>query len=65
MATRTKRGFAVACIRCGQQAMKVKLDDTSAFECAECGEEFTTADVRDVLERWAAVLAWVESAPEL
>jgi hypothetical protein len=67
MAKGSGRGFkGVACIRCGSRdGVTVRLDDTSKFSCGECSEDFTADDVLNAIEKWQAVLAWVEMAPTL
>jgi hypothetical protein len=60
-----KRGFGVLpCIRCGQDAsISIDLDDCATFRCGECEESFDACDLREHLEKWQRVLAWVEQAP--
>jgi Zn ribbon nucleic-acid-binding protein len=59
------RGFAgVKCIHCNEaDAVTVRVADVATFHCVECGEDFGTDDVADMLARWQAVLAWVQLAP--
>jgi hypothetical protein len=61
------RGFAgLCCLKCNaEDAVTVLVCDTSVFHCTDCGDEFSTDDVREHLERWQRVLAWVEMAPEM
>jgi peptide subunit release factor 1 (eRF1) len=58
------RGFQHRCPLCGaEDGLAVKLADTNNLACGECNEELTTEDVRGVIEQWAKMLAWLESAP--
>jgi uncharacterized protein (DUF983 family) len=64
--TRVRRGFRVTCIRCGEEeTLYVELDNMTRINCNDCGKGFTTDDVRDLIARWGAALAWLESAPEV
>lgn len=62
-----KRGFGtLPCILCGADcSISLDLDDCDTFRCGECEETFTASDVRNMLQMWGKVLAWVETAPEL
>lgn len=47
-------------------AIDLHLDDGDTMTCRECSEEFTTEDVRkliDAADAWRAILAWVERCP--
>jgi uncharacterized protein (DUF983 family) len=59
------RGFPeLPCPKCGvPDALAVHLEAVGVVECRACGVEFTTAAVRDHLDRWAAVLAWLCLCP--
>ena len=57
------------CIKCWNvdAVVKMALDGSKEFECVECGERFTCAEVRDTLAamngRWAKLIVWAESYP--
>ncbi len=59
-----KRGFALACILCGQEcSISLDLDNLHTFNCPECEQTFSLDDVRGTIAAWQRVLAWVDSAP--
>jgi transcription elongation factor Elf1 len=65
MATRTKTGFAVRCIHCGQEeCVKLDVHDLDTFTCSSCDTEFSADDVRAEIDRWARLLAWLDTAPD-
>jgi Zn ribbon nucleic-acid-binding protein len=59
------RGFAgVACPKCGTpDRLVLRLEAVTSFECQFCGDLFTADAVRDHLDRWGAVLAWLALCP--
>jgi uncharacterized protein (DUF983 family) len=60
----SKRGFPHRCPLCGaEDTLKISLADTAALECGECGEEIDLETIRDIIARWQAALAWLETAP--
>lgn len=62
----TTRGFKVPCLHCGEkETVRVSLDNLSAFTCVDCDAEFTADDVRAAIDDWSAVLAWIDTAPEV
>lgn len=63
--TTTARGIQLPCPRCGEPDANLLLHlvDGESFTCQECDEEFTAADVRGLLARWAPVLAWLDKMP--
>jgi uncharacterized protein (DUF983 family) len=63
MATATAKGFAVRCIRCGQEeCIRLNVNNLDTFSCSACDEDFTADDVRTELARWARLLAWLDTA---
>jgi hypothetical protein len=58
-------GLTLPCLRCGDPAAAINLELASAsrFWCAECQSAFSVADVREVIEKWTAVLAWLARMP--
>lgn len=58
------------CIKCWNPEALVKLhmDGSGEFECGECEETFTCAEVRETLEamqtKWAKLIGWAESYPK-
>jgi hypothetical protein len=60
------RGFGcLPCPCCGEDAtIRLDLDDLTNFSCTACENEFTLDTVRDVIDRWQRVLAWIDRAPE-
>lgn len=63
--TTTTKGIQLPCPRCGEPDanLTLYLADGETFQCQECDEEFTADAVRDLLARWAPVLAWLERMP--
>ena len=64
------RGFGnLPCIRCGEECtVSIDLNDMTgdeALQCRECEATYSLADVQAVMNKWAPVLAWIETAPEL
>lgn len=65
-----RRGFgAMPCPKCGESAtINIDLDDLhgdEALQCRECENTFGLADVRDFIETWNRVLAWIDQAPAI
>ncbi len=61
---KTRRGFDVPCIRCGEPGgVRVTLRDVACFDCAGCDAGFTADEVREGIRRWRVVLAWLAVAP--
>lgn len=60
----TPRGFpTLQCPFCGENScVRVYLDDLK-MDCVECEREFTADEVRDIVNRWSAVLRWLDAAP--
>jgi hypothetical protein len=58
------------CIKCWNPdaLVKMHLDGSGEFECAECEEVFTCKEVRTTLEamqtQWAKLLEWAEAYPK-
>ncbi|VTU02763.1 unnamed protein product [Gemmataceae bacterium] len=58
------------CIKCWnpEAVVKMHLDGSGDFECAECEETFSCAEVKDCLkamqERWGKLMKWVEAYPK-
>lgn len=58
------------CIKCWNPdaVVKMAMVEEWAFECAECGEEFTCEEVRGCLsamqKQWAKLIVWAESYPK-
>ncbi len=69
--TSTERGFSLLpCPRCGESGSCIQIDlhnltGDEAVHCCECNADFGLDDVRNLIERWSAVLRWVDAAPEL
>jgi hypothetical protein len=50
----------VRCILCGEyDGVSLKLADGDSFTCSNCDNEFAVEDVREQVEAWSAMLAWV------
>lgn len=58
-------GFGkLPCPRCGQDdSVWLHLERVDEFECGQCDERFNETELRDIIERWTPVLAWLETAP--
>ena len=58
------------CIKCWdpEALVKMHLDGSGAFECAECEESFTCEEVRGALDAmqkgWGKLIRWAESYPK-
>lgn len=59
------------CPRCGEAEASIalhlgSLDATNGdnFTCEHCSADFSIDDVRQLMARWAPVLAWVEIHPQ-
>lgn len=64
--TKTRRGFSADCIRCEEtESVCLDLNDVTTFRCSSCDAEWSAEDVQKLMDTWAKVLAWVETAPEL
>lgn len=69
-ATRTTKGFAVICPRCGDRESVIMLDlrDLRKVECVECGETYSARqaahEASENARRWEAVARWVEMAAD-
>lgn len=66
MADATKnKCLTLPCPCCGenQAGILFHLHHGDTFTCTECDGEFSSADVRELVNRWLPVLAWVESMP--
>ena len=62
-----KRSWNVLCPSCGEVG-GIRLDpndlgDDGTFNCTECDGEFTIGHMRNLLEAWPRVLAWLDLAP--
>lgn len=54
----------VPCPLCGDKGgVVVYVNAVEEFHCMECGDNFSTEKVKQLIDAWAAVLAWVEQAP--
>lgn len=64
--TKTTTGLTLPCPRCGELNASpiLHLSDGSTFSCQECEGEFTADALRDIIRRWAKVLAWVDAMPK-
>lgn len=65
---RPARGFgALPCPKCNEVGMVSinldNLDGDDACQCRECDETFSLSLIRDILDRWGKVVAWIDSAP--
>jgi transcription elongation factor Elf1 len=58
-------GFGdLPCPRCGEVTLiRLDLDDLDRLTCGNCEEPFTASEVRELIDAWAPVLRWIESAP--
>jgi transcription elongation factor Elf1 len=63
-ATKTRQGFDVTCPHCGEErTIAIDADDVDCLRCKECETEFTRDDIRDIIGKWQALLAWLDTAP--
>ena len=65
--TTPAKGFKLRCPFCGSADSIIRLDlgNLEEFFCTENECEFTTADVREIIGSWSAVLNWIGQAPPL
>jgi predicted nucleic acid-binding Zn ribbon protein len=64
--TETTKGYAHRCILCGaENSVRVKLADVASMECGDCSEELTADDIRQAINAWTRILAFLETSPEL
>lgn len=62
------RGFDLSCPRCGATpevcSISLRLDlPDDEFQCSACDAEFGVAEVRLLVGRWSALLAWLDTIP--
>ncbi len=65
-----RKQIKLLCPKCHdcEAAVQVNLYCPSDFHCLECDEEFTAADVQEVIEataRWTKTLTWLSTMPDL
>lgn len=70
MATATQKkvtkGFKVRCPYCGvEDTLSVRLDDVHAMTCSDCSSDVTPEDIRETIEAWSKLLAWLDTAPPI
>lgn len=63
------RGLALPCPCCGESEASISLDlfddpfASDTLHCQECEADFSAQQVRDLVRRWAPVLAWLDAMP--
>jgi ribosomal protein S27E len=58
------RGFrGLRCLHCNEVDTCVVDLETLLVRCTSCEAEDTPADIKQVLDRWGAVLGWLLMAP--
>ena len=62
------RGFGLLrCPKCSEAAsIQMDLDNMDVLTCRSCEDEFSLADVREMIDqaqRWQRVLAFIDTAP--
>lgn len=61
--------MTAVCIKCWNPdaLVRMHMDGSACFECAECNETFDTDEVRTCLDamrtKWAKLLAWADTYP--
>ena len=71
MATKTAKGFHLACSECGESDVTFRLDlaDLETVTCGSCDAEMTVAEARsrvaEQLRRWDALAAWIAMAGQV
>lgn len=64
-ATKTAKGFKVACPHCGaNEGLTVKLHDLTV-ECGECSEEVTKTDLQKMVDDALRLMRWLDAAAEM
>jgi hypothetical protein len=59
------------CPRCGEPEARIEVNlwaldgnaEDECFRCVECEEFFNVSWLADIINRWPAVLAWLEKMP--
>ena len=54
------KGFAIHCIHCGEGGVIQMYLHDMEFRCTACEADFTAADVRERMDAWRQVLAWID-----
>jgi len=59
------RGATLPCPCCGEANATITLNlaDGESLACQDCSADFSTADVRNFIAKWAPMLAWVDAMP--
>jgi uncharacterized Zn finger protein len=61
-ATKTSKGFAVGCPKCGAlEGLKIQVTDL-ALECNDCGEPVTKDDLKAAAAETMRLVRWLEAA---
>jgi hypothetical protein len=56
----------IRCVKCGAGTDEHRIGvqvDSGLIHCASCDEEYTPAEVREILAGWEPLLKWAESHP--
>ena len=69
-ATKTLPSITLPCPRCGEASANIALNlwsledsDSENLHCTECENDISLNDVRSFIDRWTAILTWIEAAP--
>ena len=62
-------GIVLPCPMCGDVKARIalrlaRLGDGDEIRCEECDAEFGLAEIRDLIEKWSKVIAWVDAIPQ-
>lgn len=64
--TYQKRGFqGIKCLACGEETIRVYVDDVMLFQCSDCEAELNAAEIAERIAGWERLLAWTALAPIL
>lgn len=61
--------LSMPCPMCGNESAGISVNlwltelGDDAFTCHDCGESFTVERVRFFMERWSALLNWLDKVP--
>lgn len=67
-----KRNLLLPCPRCGDGEANVAIAlgsleeaDENLFRCMSCEEDFGVSEIRTLIRKWSAVLAWLDAVPQM
>lgn len=59
------KGFKHRCPSCGEEdSLRLDLGDVNNMCCVSCDVDITADDIRAIVDQWARLLAWLDTAPD-